>query len=131
MSQKINNRLIFEHFFTGENELTCICGKTRRQNVENVYTNLINVFTSHPNYKKVTPNEMENSCIVNSFRPTKKAKNVNSWLKWVIGKGLPFDFVEDKLTREIVNLDPISRGSLVSYIEKLTVEVENEIKSFT
>ena len=36
--------------------------------------------------------------------------------------------MEDKLTREIVNLDPISRGSLVNYIEKLTVEVENEIK---
>ena len=35
--------------------------------------------------------------------------------------------MEDKLTREIVNLDPISRGSLVNYIEKLTVEIENEI----
>ena len=130
MSQKINNRLIFEHFFTpsGENEFICICGKTRRQNVKNGYTILINhVFTSHLNYKEVIQTKIENSCIVNSFLPTKKAKK-NSWLKWVIGKGLPFDIVEDKMTTEIVNLDPISRGSLVNYIEKLTVEVENEIK---
>ena len=79
MSQKINNQLIFEHFFTHENEFTSICGKTRRQNVENGHTILINhVFTSHPNYKKVIQTKMENSCIVNSFLSTKKAKNVNS-----------------------------------------------------
>ena len=44
-------------------------------------------------------------------------------------KGLPFSFVEDESTRQFSELEPISKQSLLSYMEKNTVSVEESIKA--
>ena len=43
--------------------------------------------------------------------------------------GLPFNHCENILTRKYTNLAPISKATLLKYMEKLTKKVENKIRT--
>ena len=89
---------------------------------------MIHINEQHPNYQT----EMENrhhSTSLSTFAVSKKAENVFSCVKRVTIKGLPFSFVEDESTRQFSKLEPISKQSLLSYMEKITVSVEESIKA--
>ena len=129
--RKFTNKQTTEFFFacTGENAHTCRCRKVRKQNTRFEYNNLMNhINEQHPNYQT----EMENchhTTSLSTFAVSKKAENVFSWVKWVTIKGLPFSFVEDESTRQFSKLEPISKQSLLSYMKKITVSVEESIKA--
>lgn len=57
-----------------------------------------------------------------------KAKNIYNWIDWVVEKNLPFNWVEDKLTRQYSNLKEICTKTLKKYMEAVQGEVEDLIK---
>jgi hypothetical protein len=58
-----------------------------------------------------------------------KAVNIFKWIQWIVMKLLPFSFVECEFTRQNSNLEPISRKTLVKYINLTAAEVEKKIAS--
>ena len=55
-----------------------------------------------------------------------EASNVFRWLEWIIMNDHPFSFVEKSLTRKNCNLKPISRNSIVKYLDALVRQVEQK-----
>jgi hypothetical protein len=47
------------------------------------------------------------AAVTQSFFMDPKAKNIYSWIDWVVEKNLPFNWVEDKTTRHYSNLKDI------------------------
>ncbi len=84
---------------------------------------------NHPNYQKEMAAYGSPSVnqILNFFLPA-KYKNIYSWLDWVIGEGLPFHTVEKVLTKKYSKLEPVSVKTLMKYIHKFTLQVEQSIK---
>jgi hypothetical protein len=58
-----------------------------------------------------------------------KAVNIWKWIQWIVVKLLPFSFVECAYTRENSCLGPISRKTLVKYINLTAAEVERKISN--
>lgn len=56
-----------------------------------------------------------------------KASNIYKWMNWITSKLYPLSFVECSLSRMYSNLKPISRKTLVKYMNLTTVEVEKKI----
>ena len=54
----------------------------------------------------------------------KKSFNIFKWIEWVVEDNLPFSFCEKKRTRENSSRDPISRTSLMKYLDSLAWEVQ-------
>lgn len=89
----------------------------------NGYSNLkTHLTTCIPNYEAlyadrllpVAVNDMRNYVKVDA-----KSFNTFKWIEWIVVDNLPFSFVEKKLTRENTNRDPISRGTIMKYLDSL------------
>jgi hypothetical protein len=90
------------------------------------YSNLKNhLGTCIPNYEALyaerliprAENNMRNYVVVD-----KKSNNIFRWIQWIVVDNLPFAFVEKKLSRENSCLDPISRGTVMKYLDCLAWE---------
>jgi hypothetical protein len=57
-----------------------------------------------------------------------KSKNIWGCLKFIIGKGVAFNWCEDKIVRDFSKLKPISVETLQKYMDLLTEEIENKIR---
>lgn len=53
----------------------------------------------------------------------KKSYNIYKWIEWVVEDNLPFSFCEKRHTRENMCHEPISRTSLMKYLDCLASEV--------
>lgn len=101
----------------------------RTQKPGSGYSNLYShVQSHHPNYRTETKPNDSGQTTLNFMLPS-KFKNIYSWLEWVIGEGLTFNIVEKELTRKFSNLDPICIKTLMQYMNKVTIQVENTLKN--
>ena len=78
----------------------------------------------HQDYTSVNRPHVQSQC--QNFVPNDKTQNIYSWLDWVVCKGLPFTFVDDKKTQTYTNLKLICRNTFVKYMEHLTEVVEKK-----
>ena len=56
-----------------------------------------------------------------------KSKNIWGWIKFIVGKGVAFNWCEDEVVRDFSKLQPISVDTLQKYMGLLTEEIEKEI----
>ena len=54
----------------------------------------------------------------------KKSYNIYKWIEWVVQDNIALSYCEKKLTRENSCRDPISRSSLMKYLDCLAWEVQ-------
>jgi hypothetical protein len=57
-----------------------------------------------------------------------KSKNIWGWLKFIVGKGVVFNWCENKIVRDFSKLKPISVETLQKYMGLLTEKLENKIR---
>ena len=63
---------------------------------------------------------------MDTFWP-KKAQTLSAWLLLIVNGLLPFSFCENECARQCMKQGPISRKTLMKYLNKLTVVVEKKI----
>ncbi len=85
------------------------------------------VLKDHPTFEDIMKSNPDPSTIKSHY--SSKILTVFSWLDWVNGDGLSFNFVEKPLTREYTKLPTISVETLMKYIGELTQELEAKISS--
>ena len=59
----------------------------------------------------------------------KKSYNIYKWIEWVVQENLAFSFCDKKLTRENSSREPISRTSLMKYLDCLAWAVQLVLSS--
>ena len=101
----------------------------RKQKVGTGYQNLIEYITRlHPDWKELmSETEKGSKSKLTSFIDT-KSSNIYSWIDWIVGENLPFNFCEKECTRKYTKLKSISVESVMKYMELLVLEVEERIK---
>ena len=119
------NKQIAEFFFTKVTGMThsfvCKCGKVRKQEISRRYRNLLDhVKNDHPDWENQI--KMKTSSIV-----SEEATTLFGWLDWIVMDSLPFVTVQKYQTRKFWKLNDLDRKTLVKYIEKLTVLVEETV----
>jgi hypothetical protein len=57
----------------------------------------------------------------------KISQNIYGWIDWVITDNLPFNFVEKPTTRKYARKDPISKYTLLKYMDQLGYECEGKL----
>ena len=55
-------------------------------------------------------------------------KNIWGWIKFIVGKGVAFNWCEDEVVQDFSKLQPISVDTLQKYMGLLTEEIEKEIQ---
>ena len=118
----LSNKQIVDFYFNEKekNKFRCRCGNERK--VGNGYQNLLtHIYTKHPNYLQ----EIQNQESV--FKPSDKVTCIYGWLDWIISNGYPFNFCENAVTKKYSSLKPISKKTLIKYLELLTRVVEQRI----
>jgi len=129
------NKEISATFFTKESEeqigdkllitYRCTCGRTRVQNPKTGYGNLVNhIKSDHNDWEDImkAKDSKNTSIFVN-----KKGTKVFNWLEWIVMSNLPFQFVEDPLTRKNTNLESITDETVKKYLVLVTQSVEKRI----
>ena len=130
-SKEISGKALAEIFFTRVNRTSweCKCGKTRKQS-SNGYSNLVShIMKEHAEeVMKIRQQgvKKETSTIMDQFWP-KKARTIHSWLEFIVCGFMPFSFCESDLARKYINCAPIARGTLMKYLDKVTVSVQKKI----
>ena len=124
------NKQIVDHFYVSTDSkdiYKCLCGAKRKQNIKNGYHNLISHLQNHhSDYEKAVSFGKQST--MNEFASTsKKTSNIYGWLEWTIMESREFSFCEKDLVRKYTKLEPLSRASLMKYMNMVTVKVENEI----
>lgn len=103
----------------------CNCGRTRVQNPKTGYGNLINhIKNDHNDWEDImkAKDSKNPSTFVN-----KKGTKVFKWLEWIVMSNLPFQFVEDPLTRKNTSLESITDETVKKYLVLVTESVEKRI----
>lgn len=125
-----NSKSIIEKFYTlcGKNQYKCLCGILRKANVETSgYSNLIShVKDKHKEELDHFVTERKENDGITKFvisLHSSKAKNLYSWIDWIISDNHPFSFVENENTRKYCNLSPMSLPSFMKYITLLKIDV--------
>lgn len=130
---KPENKKIVEFYFSkaidyeSSHNWVCRCGVSRKSQPKCGFSNLVShVFKEHLDW------ETEISHSVNSkvsFFVNKKASDIFAWIEWVIECNLPLSFCDRPLTKKYSSLMSISSQTLVKYMEKLTLHLENKLVS--
>lgn len=92
----------------------------------NGYSNLkSHLLLCIPNYQMIYDNR-ENvvANMLNFVKVDKKTNNIFKWCELVVSENLCFSYVEKKLVRENSCREPISRGTLMKYLDSLAFEVQ-------
>jgi len=131
----MTSKQIVSTFFTKESEeqvgdkllitYLCSCGRKRVQNPKTGYGNLLNhIKSDHKDWEEImkAKDTKNPSAFVN-----KKGANIFKWLEWIVLTNLPFQFVEDPLTRKNTCLDSITDETIKKYLLLVTENVEKRI----
>jgi len=131
----MTSKQIVSTFFTKESEeqvgdkvlitYVCSCGRKRIQNPKTGYGNLLNhIKTDHQDWEDImkAKNDKNPSIFVN-----KKGANIFKWLEWIVTLNLPFQFVEQPVTRKNSSLDSITAETIKKYLLLVTENVEKRI----
>lgn len=99
-------------------------GKTFRQILANGYANLKDhLDRAHEGWKDTVKRYVNANASgpLDAFiiQPSQIAKNMHSWISWVIDDNLPFTFVESKSTRANSAVSPTSVNTLKKYMRLL------------
>ena len=105
----------------------CRCGVSRQRKDKKGWTNLRDhIIRDHPDWREEVK-QFSNSPFRQGPIVTTKAKNIYAWLNCVIMLNHEFSFVDDELTRNYTNLDPICCSTFMKYFHSLIPKVENSI----
>ena len=80
-----------------------------------------------PDYEAIYAGREEGGDIRNHIVVDKTSQNIYGWIDWVITENLPFSFVEKPTTRKYARKDPISKYTLLKYMDQLGFEVEGKL----
>ncbi|DBA01274.1 TPA: hypothetical protein N0F65_010866 [Lagenidium giganteum] len=94
----------------------------RKQKPGRGYTNLLAHIKSKHTYYAEEVRMSRDGTIVDSA-----ARNAHKWLQWVVSSNLPFSFLDNPMTREHVDLKPVSSKMLRKYLHLVTSKVESKI----
>ena len=128
-----DSKTIIDFYFTSvgpeeDGNFKCKCGVTRTQKKKTGYTNLMShVNAQHPNYLQELEATNSKDLQTQLKFVDKKSVNIFSWLEWIVMDLIPFSFVEKKLTRKNVKLEPISRSSITKYLLLVSKAVEEKV----
>jgi len=101
----------------------CKCGNIRMKG--NGWSNLFDhIKAMHPKYREelhIDSPATDGNKNIETFltHVSLKARNIHSWMQWVVNKNKPLTFVEEPDTRTFSNLEPICRKTLSSYMEQV------------
>jgi hypothetical protein len=94
------------------------------------YQNAINHLKMHPDYEMLVTEADENhSTIVQRQIVTEPAKQLHSWMDWIINDNLPFAFLTKSSTKKYSNVKPISVPTFIKYMNRLTRIVEDSVSA--
>ena len=100
------------------------CKVRRKQITGSGYNNLYTHITAkHTDYREKVLSK--NSKL--TFVASPRAVNIYGWMDWVVMNGLPFSFVENEYNKKYTSLNPISRPTLMKYLELVEEKVEQKI----
>ena len=128
----VSNDVLVAAYFKqcGDNENTwkCVCGKTLTQKKGTGKSNLVShIKSQHPDFEKKFAKSTVTNFYQSGASASRTATNIYGWMDLICMKLLPFSTVEDPITRKYTNLTPITRNTLLSYMELVTKEVENKV----
>ena len=122
-------RRIAEAFFTPLNEggdtLLCKCGKKRKKTGTSYANLLSHIRNIHPEHKEMMHPDgtFKQREIENYFQKT-SVNPLYGWLDIVISTQLAFSINENSTFREHVKHDSISLSTLMRFLPRLTISVE-------
>ena len=128
LSGKELTRVFFHRETPNGSIWVCHCGKKCQQKGSG-YTNLVShiMRIHHDQYLKLREKEQKTfTSVMDTFWP-KKAQTLSAWLLLIVNGLLPFSFCENECARQCMKQGPISRKTLMKYLNKLTVVVEKKI----
>jgi hypothetical protein len=106
----------------------CECGKVCKRSGTSWQNLMTHIRESHPNYIEQMKLALDSSKAPLFSLVDSKSSNLWGWLKFIVGKGVPFNWCEDEVVRDFSKLKPISVETLQKYMELLTKEIETEIE---
>ena len=115
------------HYFRKVDDAVWECNecKFRRKQIPGSgYNNLYTHITAkHTDYRE----KVLSSNLKLTFLASPRAVNIYGWMEWVVMNGLPFSFVENDYNKKYTSLNPISRPTLMKYLELVAEKVEQKI----
>lgn len=136
-----SNKEIYQVYFTkleGFDIHTCkSCRANISQNLKKGFINCVNhVKTVHEEDWKqemeaALAAEKDGGCMLQYMKRkvSQKAQTYHDWCEWVIMDDQPFSFVDNKYARKNTKLEPICRNTLMKYLDLLSIEVQEIIKT--
>ena len=67
--------------------------------------------------------------IRNHIKVDHVTQKIFSWIEWIIVENLPFNFVEKVMSRKNSKMEPISKYTLLKYMDQLGYECEEVLKN--
>ena len=102
-----------------------LCAKTFKIVISAGYGNLKgHLIACKPNFQALYDNRAAGGDLLNFVDIDKKCYNIFKWCELVVSENLCFSYVEKKLVRENSCRDPISRSTLMKYLDSLGYEVQ-------
>lgn len=110
-----------------QNEFICKCGRVRKKSKSSWQNLMTHIRELHPDYieQMVLVKSSSNSSMVRFV--DSKSKNIWGWLKFIVGKGVAFNWCEDPVMRDFSNLKLVSVETLQKYMELLANKIERKI----
>jgi len=134
LSKKSKVPEFVEHFFTEVSDgssvgvYSCkLCPDVTRKKNGPGFGNLKkHLITTHPDFEE-NLTRIKNGGTLDSFIDTKLVSRYK-WLHWIVNKSLPFNIVEDRETRSLINLPTMGVKLLMKCLEAVTIMVEKKIE---
>jgi hypothetical protein len=105
----------------------CSCGTQRRKSGTS-YQNLItHVKDHHPHYKQEMYDARGNAAGSLMRFVDAKSKLMWKWMRFIVGKGAPFSWVEDSIVRSSFSVKGVSVETFLKHMEAVTRLVEQEV----
>ena len=121
-----SKELVKKYFAEGDNDVwTCKCKKSRKKGKG--WANLIEHIQREHADTLEAAKKKGSGPILQFF--SKKDTNLFSWVEWIVKDLLPFRFCKKSTTKKFSRLEAILVESLMKAMTRLTVKVEQKLKS--
>jgi hypothetical protein len=136
MANNVDNQLLIKIFWTNENDEEgrrvcrfCSCKRKFNRGGTNLLSHIkekhehdyMDIYNRHRN----VDGPMDLLC---ERLVSEKAKNISSWMEWIVMRDQPFSIVEDTVVLKFTKLQPISRPTLMKYFERTLNKVQQKIR---
>lgn len=105
----------------------CICGAKRKKSGSSYQNLLSHVKSHHPGYRKEIFDSRGLIIPPSSNIVDMKANNIWKWMRFIVGKGTPFSWVEDEVVCSFSSAKSISVETLLRHMELVTRCIEREV----